>query len=68
MCPLVNCSLAHEWDTQTFRLPKSSRTVDEDISRNIGTVMMEGGSPELADTYSDSDSVKQIYDIGTMKS
>ena len=30
--------------------------------------MMEGGSPELTNTDSDSDSVYQIYDICTMAS
>ena len=42
--------------------------MDEEISRNIGAVMTEGGYPDLTDTYSDSDSVDQIYDIGAMKS
>ena len=34
--------------------------------RNIGTVMMEGGSPDLTDKDSEISSVDQIYDIGTM--
>ena len=41
-------------------------TLEEEISRNIGAVMTEGGSPDLTDTDSDSDSVDQIYDIGAM--
>ena len=40
--------------------------MEEDISRNIGTVMTEGGSPDLTGTYSDINSVGQIYDIGVM--
>ena len=40
--------------------------MEEYISRNIGAVMTEGGSPDLTNTYSDSDSVDQIYDIGDM--
>ena len=42
--------------------------MEEKISRNIGAVMTEGGSPDLTDTDSDSDSVHQIYDIGDMTS
>ena len=40
----------------------------EEISKSIGAVMTEGGSPELTKTDSDSDSVYQIYDIGATKS
>ena len=67
-CPHVICSSAHEWDLQNYRFPKSLRTVEKEISRKIGAVMTEGGSPELTDTDSDSNSVEQIYDIGTMTS
>ena len=42
--------------------------MEEDISSNIGAAIMEGGFPDLTDTYSDSNSVYQIYDIGTMTS
>ena len=35
---------------------------------NIVAVMTEGGSPDLTDIDSDSDSVDQIYDIGAMTS
>ena len=48
-CPHVTCSLAHEWDT------KSLHTMEEDISRNVGAFMIEGGSPDLTNTGSDSD-------------
>ena len=41
--------------------------MEEDISRNIGSVMTEGGSPDLTNTDNDSDSVEQTYDIGAMK-
>ena len=34
----------------------------------MGGVVTEGGSPDLTDTDSDSDSVDQIYDIGDMTS
>ena len=47
--PCVTCSLAHEWDT------KSLHTMEEDISRNVGAFMIEGGSPDLTNTGSDSD-------------
>ena len=40
--------------------------MEEDIPRNIGTVMKEGVSPNLTNTYSDIDSVDQIYDIGAI--
>ena len=66
--PNGTCLLAHEWDPKNVRFPKSSRTVEEEISRNIDTVMTEGGSPDLTDTDSDSDSVYQIYEIGVMTS
>ena len=67
-CPHVTFLSAHEWDPQNVRIPKSSCTVEEEISRNIGAVMTEVGTPDLTDTDSDSDSVYQIYDIGAMTS
>ena len=54
--------------TQNVRVPKSLSTVEEDISRNIGLVKTERGYSDLTDTYSDSNSVYQIYDIGAMTS
>ena len=54
-CPHVICLSAHEWDPQNVRVPKSLHTVEEEISRNIGVVMTEGGSPDLTKTDSDSD-------------
>ena len=39
-----------------------------EISRNIGKVMKEGGSPDLTNTESDINSVDQIFDIGAMTS
>ena len=42
--------------------------VEEEISRNIGAVMTDGGSLDLNDTDSEKDSVDQIYDIGAMTS
>ena len=68
MCPHVTCSLAHEWYPQNVSFSKSSHTMEEEISSNIGAGMMEVGYLELIDTDSDNDSVDQIYDIGTMKS
>ena len=67
-CPPVTCLSAHEWDPQNVRFPKSVHNVKEEISRNIGAVMIEGGSPDLNNTASDSDSVEQIYDIDAMTS
>ena len=66
MCPHVTCLSANECDTHNVCIPKSARTVEEEISRNIGTVMREGGSPGLTKTDSDRNSVSQIYDIGAM--
>ena len=40
--------------------------MEEYLSRNIGTVMTDGGSPDLTNTESDSNSVYQIYDINAM--
>ena len=42
--------------------------MEEEISRNIGAVVTEVGSPDLTNTYSDSNSVYQIYDIRAMTS
>ena len=42
--------------------------MEEEISRNIGAVMTDGGSLDLNDTDSEKDSVDQIYDIGAMTS
>ena len=35
LCSHVTCSLVHKWDTQKVRFPKSSCTVEEEISRII---------------------------------
>ena len=66
--PHVTCLLAHAWDPQNVCFPKSSRTAEEDISRNICAFMREAGSPYLTNTDSDSDSANQLYDIGAMTS
>ena len=66
--PHVTCLSSSEWDPQKFRFTNSSRTVDWDIARNVGAVMTEGGSPYLADTNSDINSVEQIYGTGAMTS
>ena len=42
--------------------------MEELIARNIGSVMTDGVSPDLTNTYSDRDSVYQIYDIGATTS
>ena len=42
--------------------------MEEEMSSNLGAVMTEGGSPDLTDTESDSNSLYQIYDIGSMTS
>ena len=42
--------------------------MEEEISRKTGAVIREGGSPDLTDTDSYSNSVYRIYDIGTMTS
>ena len=64
----VTCLLAHEWDPQNVRFLKSSYTLEEEISRNIGAVMKKVEYLDLTDKYSDSNSVDQTYDIGTMTS
>ena len=56
---------AHEWDIHNVCLSKSSRTVEEETSSNIGAVITEGGFPGFADTDRDSDSVYQM--IGGVK-
>ena len=42
--------------------------MEEEIPRNIGAVMKEGGSSDLTKTDSDRNSVYKIYDIGSMAS
>jgi hypothetical protein len=37
-CPHVTLSSDHEWDPQNVRFPKASRTVEEAISRSIGSI------------------------------
>ena len=37
--PHVTCLSAHEWDPQNVRFPKNSRTVEEEVSSNIGAFM-----------------------------
>ena len=66
--PHVTCLLPHQWDPYNVRIPNRSRTVEVEISSSIGAVMTEGGSPDLANTDSDSNSVYQIYDISAMTS
>ena len=63
-----SCLLAQEWNPQNVCVPKRFCTVEEEISRKIGAVMTEGGTPALVSPDSDSDSVYQIYDIGAMTS
>ena len=67
-CPHVTCSSAHEWDPQNFCSPESLSTVEEEIARNIGAVMTEGGPHDLIKTDSDSDSLEKIYDISAITS
>ena len=67
-CPHVTCLSAHEWDPHNVCVPKRSRTVEEYTARNIGAFMTEGVSPDLKDTYSDINSLYQIYDIATITS
>ena len=68
MFPHVTVFLAHEWYPQSVHVPKSLCTLEEEISRNIGAVMTEGGSPDLTKKDSARYSVYQIYDIGAMTS
>jgi hypothetical protein len=67
-CPHVTLSSDHEWDPQNVRFPKASRTVEEDISRSIGSVMMQSErTPEDDANFDaeDDDSQKNLtLDIG----
>ena len=56
-CPHVTFLSAHEWDPQNIRFPKIPRIMEYEVSRNIGTVMTEGVSPDLTDIDSDRNSV-----------
>ena len=67
-CPEVNCLSAHEWYPHNICFPEISRTVEEEISRNIGAVMTKGEHPDLTYTDSDRNSMDQIYYIGAMTS
>ena len=67
-CPHINCLSANEWDPQNVCVPKSSHTAEEEISMNIGAGMTEGGSPDLTNINSDSDSVYQTFDISATTS
>ena len=42
--------------------------MEEEISRNIGAVMTEGGYPDLTNKDSDINLVYQMYDISAMTS
>ena len=42
--------------------------MEEEISRNIGAVITEGGSRDFTDKESDSNSVYQINEIGAITS
>ena len=66
--PHVTCLSSQEWYPQNVCFPKILCTVEKEISRNIGAVMTEGGSPDLTNTDSDINSVYQIFDIGAMTS
>ena len=65
-CPHATFLSAHEWDPHNVRFTQSLRTLEENISRNIGGVMTQGGSTDVTDTDSDNDSVDQIYKISAM--
>ena len=45
-----------------------SRTVEEEIARNISAFMTGVVSPDLTDIDSDRNSVNQIYDISAITS
>ncbi len=60
-CPHVVLSSEHEWDPQNVRFPKSSRTVEEEITRTIGAVTREDNS--LGDEQH-NETTKVILDLG----
>ncbi len=64
-CPHVTLSSEHEWDPQHVRFPKAVRTAEEEVSRNIGAVMTQGGNFDPVDTR-DDDSTNRLLDIGNM--
>ena len=66
--PHVNCLSAYVWVPQNFCVPKSLRTAEDYISRKIGTVMIEGESPEFTNKDSARNSVYQINYISAMTS
>jgi hypothetical protein len=64
-CPHVTLSSDHEWDPQNVRFPKASRTVEEEISRSIGSIMTQ--SEKIPEDDEDVDSqTNLILDIGAL--
>ena len=41
-CPHISLSSEYEWDPQNVRFPEASRTVEEEVSRSIGSVRTQG--------------------------
>jgi hypothetical protein len=62
-CPHVVLSSEHDWDPKNVRFPKASRTVEEEITRTIGSVNVEGN---CCDDNSDEESDSVVFDIGGM--
>jgi hypothetical protein len=63
-CPHVAPSSDHEWDPQNVRFPKASRTVEEEISRSIGSIVTQSETTPEDDAEDVDSQPNLMLDVG----
>jgi len=63
-CEHVVLSSEHDWNPQNVCFPEATRTVEEEISRTIGSVQTSVDQTDIDDYATDREAV--LYDIGEM--
>ena len=65
--PHISLSSEYEWDPQNVRFPKASRTVEEEVSRTIGSVRTEGDDNNSYEGNDGNDPTKlPLLNLGDM--
>jgi hypothetical protein len=66
-CPHISLSSEYEWDPQNVRFPKASRTVEEEVSRSIGSVRTQGDDYSFNESNDGIDTKEfQVMNIGDL--
>jgi hypothetical protein len=63
-CPHVSLLSEYKWDPQNVRFPKTSRTVEEEVSRIVGAVRTQAKEYGYNDLETETEN--QLLDIGKM--